>query len=121
MKKFVATLLVLAVGFPACTGTESNNSANQSSDGVTVEFREIRNDIAYFDIRNGSAEDVQSLNLEISYLDGSGNLVKVDTVSYSMTAYTAGVTTPFLASGMETFIVQSIEPGTVKASARRID
>jgi hypothetical protein len=121
MKKYIATLLVMAVSLPACQGSGSNETESQTADSVTVEFRDIQNDVAYFDITNTSSEDIFQLNLEISYLDGSGNVVKIDTVSYAMSADTAGVTTPFLAMGKETFIVQSIEPGTVSATARRID
>jgi len=102
-------LLIVTVGIVSCQGT---------SDGVSVMFREIKNDIAYFDIRNQTSSDIMSLNLEISYLDRAGQAVLVDTISYSMAADSLGMAAPFLTAGSETFIVQSIAPESVTAKAR---
>lgn len=121
MRKIAAPLLLLAFVFPGCQGTGSNGTVGQTSDGVTVSLREIQNDVVYFDIRNISSQDIFELQLEISYFDESGNAIKIDTVSYAMTADSAGVREPFLKSGSETFIVQSIQPGTTRTSARHID
>jgi hypothetical protein len=121
MKKCIAPLLAFAVSLPACQGPGSYDAGSQPTDGVTVSFREIQNDVAYFDIKNTSQEDIDMLKLEIDYLDSNGITVKLDTVSYVMAADSAGMREPFLKSGSETFIVQSIEPGTTRATARRIE
>lgn len=122
MKNIIYIVLIaVSVLTSACQGTSENTDQVPPEDGVTVTFREIRENIAYFDIRNGTMEDIMTLNVELSFLDGNGDVIKVDSVSYAMVADSIGISEPFLKVGDETFVVQSVVPGTVSASARRLE
>ena len=55
--------------------------------------------------------------MELTYLSASGEAILVDTVSYSM----ADTLTAFLEAAGETFIVQSVPPGSVSAEARVLE
>lgn len=89
-----------------------------SNDPVQVEFIEIKNDVARFDIKNNSDKGIEKITFEITYLDISDNVLLTDTLEYQMSKENQKDKVPFLKSNDKTFIVQSIPNNCSKADIK---
>ena len=84
---------------------------------VTVTLSEIDDRIARFEVANESTDDVRSISMEVTFRDGDGGVVRVDTVTYE---YVSDPSTcdiiPFVRSGEQTFFAWRVAPGAVSAT-----
>lgn len=101
------TLLISCLLMFSC---ENNN--------VEVEFIEIKNDIARFDIVNNSNKDIRKISFEIRFLDNSNKLLLIDTLVYQMSKEYQKVNIPFLKANEKTFVAQGIPNNCKRADIK---
>jgi len=81
-----------------------------------VKFEEINEeDIAIFRVFNNTSKDILSIDFELTYFNAEKEIIKVDTVNYSLSS--GGV---FLKSEGQTVIAQKVPSNTHTASAKII-
>lgn len=84
-----------------------------------VEFLEINEEgIATFNISNVTDKDISSIGLELTYLNTANEVVKVDTVRYSMSEDSNAQV--FLKAGEQTVISQKVPDNISIASGKII-
>jgi hypothetical protein len=92
-----------------------------SSEPTQIKFIESKNNISRFEIKNNTDFDIESLSIEIEFIDRKGNILLTDTFTYQVMRNYTSEKAPFLRAGEETFIVQSNPVDLHKAKARIID
>jgi hypothetical protein len=92
-----------------------------SSEPTQIKFIESKNNISRFEIKNNSDFDIESLSIEIEFIDRKGKVLLTDTFTYQVTRNISLGILPFLKAGDETFIVQSNPVEMHKVNARIID
>ncbi len=103
------TLIVILILLSACT-----------KNLINVEFIEIKNDTARFDIKNHSEKDLDRITVKIMYLNENNSVILTDTISYKMNKEDES-NKPFLKAGEETFIIQKIPNNCILARIKILD
>jgi hypothetical protein len=87
---------------------------------VEVQFEEMMNDHAAgrFEVENNTEQDVMKISFEVTFVDGFGEELSVDTVSYTRSSDSDGNTTPFVEANGSTFFVWEAPENARSAHAR---
>jgi len=104
----ITTLLLVVCG--AC-----------GSPPVTVSVHELDASTVRFVVRNLSDRDVQSLRVALTFRSDAGSTVRVDTVSYQVASGMPEPAAAFVRGGDDTFLVQALPTGSVRANARILE
>lgn len=91
-----------------------------ATDPVEVEFAEMMNNntLGRFEVENNTEQDVMKISFEVTYVDGFGEDLSIDTVSYNKTSDSDGNVKPFLDAKSSTFFVWEAPENAVSARGR---
>jgi hypothetical protein len=109
MRYISVTIILLLFAMNACVGTDTS-----------IQFSEMENGLARFELVNRTTSDIQSLDLELTFIGPGNSALRTDTVSYASTK-PDGSQEVFLKAKSSTFIVQKAPEGTLSAKGRIVN